>query len=67
MVSPIFLLSVILLVRRPSYQPNYQFVMELKYLKKGKTVREGMVLATAKAQLSQDLQHDDYLQNMADL
>lgn len=57
----------ILLVRRPPYDPTYQFVIELKYLKKEAARQTEKVKAAAVQQLQQYLQNDSYLQQLTDL
>ncbi|MEM1122673.1 MAG: AAA family ATPase, partial [Bacteroidota bacterium] len=57
----------ILLVRRPPYDPTYQFVIELKYLKKEAAGQTEKVTTAAVQQLQQYLQHDSYMQQLTDL
>ncbi|MEM1119707.1 MAG: PD-(D/E)XK nuclease domain-containing protein, partial [Bacteroidota bacterium] len=57
----------ILLVRRPPYEPTYQFVIEVKYVKKKDQKNSQAVKKAAVQQLKAYLQNDAYLQSLADL
>lgn len=54
-------------MRRPPYEPSYQFVIELKYLKKEAAGEQEKVQKAAKEQLQQYLNNDAYLQRLTDL
>lgn len=56
----------LLLTRRPPLEPNYQFAIELKYLKKSEANRLEKVAADGREQLRGYLQHDD-LQSIPNL
>lgn len=57
----------ILLVTRPPHKPKYQFVIELKYLKKATASKAEKVKKEAVLQLKNYLTHDDYLQKLHEL
>ncbi len=57
----------ILLQKRPPFETKYQFVIELKYLKKAEAAKAEVVKAEAIAQLQRYLRHDAYLQQLEDL
>jgi len=57
----------ILLVTRPPHKPKYQFVIELKYLKKATAAKAETVRKEAVLQLKNYLTHDDYLQKLHEL
>ncbi|MCO6487262.1 MAG: AAA family ATPase [Phaeodactylibacter sp.] len=57
----------ILLQKRPPFETKYQFVMELKYVKKADAARAEEVKKEAVGQLQRYLQHDDYLQRLEHL
>ncbi|MCO6490024.1 MAG: AAA family ATPase [Phaeodactylibacter sp.] len=57
----------ILLIKRPPFETKYQFVLELKYLKKEAAARAEAVKKEAVGQLRRYLQFDDYLQNLENL
>ncbi|MGB0930176.1 MAG: AAA family ATPase [Chitinophagales bacterium] len=57
----------ILLVERPPFPVNYQFVIELKYVKKSDADTANAVTEAAITQLKNYLQHDDYLQSIESL
>ncbi len=57
----------ILLVRRPPYEPTYQFAIELKYLKKANAQQAQSVKKEAISQLKNYLLNDDYLQKLTAL
>ncbi|MGB0930967.1 MAG: AAA family ATPase [Chitinophagales bacterium] len=54
----------ILLIQRPPFPVNYQFVIELKYVKKMDASQAEDVQTAAVTQLKEYLQHDDYLQSI---
>jgi len=57
----------ILLQKRPPFETKYQFVIELKYIKKEAAAQAATVKAEAIKQLQAYLQHDDYLQKLKQL
>ena len=57
----------VLLVERPPFPVNYQFVIELKYVKKADASKAEEVKSAAIAQLKQYLHHDDYLRSIENL
>ncbi|MEZ4884860.1 MAG: AAA family ATPase [Chitinophagales bacterium] len=57
----------ILLITRPPHKPKYQFVIELKYLKKATAAKATIVKKEAVQQLKNYLTHDDYLQKLHEL
>ncbi|MFN8488059.1 MAG: AAA family ATPase [Caldilineaceae bacterium] len=56
----------LLLTRRPPIDPNYQFAIELKYLKQAEAERLEEVKAAGLAQMQEYLQHEK-LRSLADL
>ncbi|MFK7982749.1 MAG: PD-(D/E)XK nuclease domain-containing protein [Saprospiraceae bacterium] len=54
----------ILLVKRPPFETKYQFVIELKYVKKADASQADTVEKEAITQLKNYLQHDAYLQKL---
>ncbi|MEN0045765.1 MAG: AAA family ATPase [Bacteroidota bacterium] len=57
----------ILLVERPPLKLDYQFAIEIKYLKKADAGRATVVMQEAAQQLKNYLLHDDYLQGLEEL
>ena len=57
----------ILLITRPPHKPKFQFVIELKYLKKATAVKAETVRKEAVQQLKNYLTHDDYLRKLHEL
>lgn len=57
----------LLLTRRPPYEPNYQFVFELKYLKQSEAHKLQETIKAATIQLKAYLQHDPFLKSLTDL
>ena len=54
----------ILLVKRPPFETKYQFVIELKYVKKADANQADIIATEAITQLNNYLQNDDYLQKL---
>ena len=54
----------LLLTRRPPYEPNFQFVFELKYLPKSKAHKQGATEEEATEQLKAYVAHDRRLQSL---
>ncbi len=54
----------LLLVKRPPYETKFQFVFELKYLKKATAKKAEKTKQEAVSQLKKYLQNDEYLQQM---
>ncbi|MEM8525340.1 MAG: AAA family ATPase [Bacteroidota bacterium] len=57
----------LLLVERPPLKLDYQFAIEIKYLKKAEANRAEEVKQEAVQQLKNYLQHDDYLKGLEEL
>ena len=57
----------ILLSTRPPFPTKFQFVIELKYLKKGEKEKASEVKKAAVEQLKSYLRNDDYLQTLTNL
>lgn len=57
----------VLLQKRPPFETKYQFVMELKYVKKADAAQAETVKKEAVEQLRRYLRHDEYLQKLEDL
>jgi len=57
----------ILLQKRPPFETKYQFVIELKYVKKAAASQAAAVKAEAIKQLQDYLRHDEYLQKLKHL
>ena len=57
----------LLLTKRPPFEPKFQFLIELKYVKKEKADTAEAVKTAAVAQLKGYLQHDERLQKIENL
>jgi len=57
----------LLLVKRPPFETNFQFAIELKYVKKKNAKTASKIKKDAIVQLKEYLQNDDYLQKLKEL
>ena len=57
----------LLLIRRPPFKPKYQFVFELKYLRKKQSTQLEKLKEEAIQQMKKYLKYDDTLKNLDNL